>query len=170
MRETDISTQGAQSAAGARFSRPYADARRQDGAQGPQGKRTAPTVVLNRGVQAARLERLRGRRVFDEVFARGRSASFRYFHLRIRIEGTEAPRVAVAAGKRLGPAVTRNRLRRRWRAVVRAGPELRFGAAVILVLRGASLDASFAEMERQWTYATERVGLAAGSGDLRRRR
>ncbi len=120
-------------------------------------------------MQTARLERLHGRREFDEVFARGRSASFRYFHLRVRIEGTQAPRVAIAAGKRLGGAVIRNRLRRRWREVVRTGPALRSGLAVILVLRGTSLNARYAEMVHQWSLAIGQAGLGVVSGGVWRR-
>ncbi len=116
-------------------------------------------------MQKARLERLRGRRVFDEVFARGRSASFRHFHLRVWVTGSDAPRVAIAAGKRLGAAVVRNRLRRRWREVVRRGPELRGGVTVILVLRGAALDAEYSEMVRRWAWAVEKAGIGRWSGD-----
>ena len=61
--------------------------------------------------------RLRGRRAFADLAQRGRTV--RSGPLRVRyLAAPEAVSVGYAIGKRTGPAVTRNRIRRRLRAAV----------------------------------------------------
>ena len=105
------------------------------------------------------MERLRRRADVDEVFKRGRSCATAFAVL--RYVGTSGPtRVAVAVGKRLGGAVRRNRLRRRWREVVRLGPPLRQGFDVVLVARVAGERASPDQLRTAWAQALARAGLA----------
>jgi ribonuclease P protein component len=73
------------------------------------------------------------------------------------------PRVAFAVGRRVGPAVARNRVRRQLRAVVaELAPELRPGAYLV-AYRGAP-GLPFEELRRQVTAAATTAGaLPAGS-------
>jgi len=58
------------------------------------------------------------------------------------------PRVAYAVGKRVGPAVVRNRVRRRLRAATMAHrAELQPGAAYLFGAAPAASSASFAEID-----------------------
>jgi ribonuclease P protein component len=58
------------------------------------------------------------------------------------------PRVAYAIGKRVGPAVTRNRVRRRLRACVRNhATRLRPGATYLFGVSPAAAVAPFAELD-----------------------
>ena len=105
------------------------------------------------------MERLRRRADVDLVFKRGRSCATALAVL--RYVGTSGPtRVAVAVGKRLGGAVRRNRLRRRWREVIRLGPPLRQGFDVVLVARAAGECASPDQLRTVWAQAVTRAGLA----------
>lgn len=76
--------------------------------------------------------------------------------------GAEPPRVAYAVGRRTGPAVVRNRLRRRLRAVMcelsdptRRSP-LPSGDYLVRPRPGA-VEASFAELRRDAGRALERI-------------
>jgi len=71
----------------------------------------------------ARVWRLRPRGEFEHVRQNGRSWPHRFFVLIVlpRADRPEAlPRIGVAAGKRLGGAVTRNRFKRKLRKAVNA--------------------------------------------------
>ena len=71
----------------------------------------------------ARVWRLRLRGEFERVRQNGRSWPHRFFVLIVlpQADRPEAlPRIGVAAGKRLGGAVTRNRFKRKLREVVHA--------------------------------------------------
>jgi ribonuclease P protein component len=77
-----------------------------------------------------------------------------------------AGRLGVAAGRRLGTAVVRNRLRRRWREAVRRSPlVVPAGWDVVLVARAAARRARFADLQRTWTELLRRAGVSpAGRG------
>lgn len=63
-------------------------------------------------------------------------------------EDVTPPRVAYAIGKRVGPAVTRNRVRRRLRAsVVRHRAALQPGAVYLIGAGPAAAAASFEELD-----------------------
>lgn len=67
-----------------------------------------------------------------------------------RIDGSSdsPPRVAYALGKRVGDAPTRNRLRRRLRAVVRElEPELLVGSAYLIAARAEAVSMSNTQIE-----------------------
>lgn len=52
------------------------------------------------------------RRDFDSVFREGRSLSSKYLVMYARLNGLEFNRIGLAVGKKIGIAVTRNRVRR----------------------------------------------------------
>lgn len=78
--------------------------------------------------------------------------------------GSGAPRVGFAVGRRVGPAVVRNRVRRRLRAVMRdlSDPRRRpsFPSGDYLVRpRPAAAEAPFARLRRDAEGALERLRL-----------
>ncbi len=75
------------------------------------------------------------------------------------------PRVAYAVGRRVGPAVRRNRLRRRLRSVVRhEAHRLGPGAYLVGAAPGAA-DVTFAELLSMYRQALDRLGLAGATGN-----
>ncbi|MBS3818251.1 ribonuclease P protein component [bacterium] len=64
-------------------------------------------------------ERIRKRKDFLEIFRRGRRYKGKYFNIVFLPNRLDHSRVAVVAGKKIGNAVTRNRIKRRMRALFR---------------------------------------------------
>jgi ribonuclease P protein component len=70
-----------------------------------------------------------------------------------------APRVAFAVGRQVGPAVVRNRLRRRLRALWRdATPP---GGDYLIVTSSSAASATHAELADRLSAALERLGMPA---------
>ena len=101
------------------------------------------------------IDRIRSRRAFDRLRREG---------TRVRVDPLwcsfvldpeiSPPRVAFAIGRTVGPAVARNRLRRRLRAILAATSELRPGLYLIGT-RPAVLELTFGELR-------DRVGRLVG--------
>lgn len=68
-------------------------------------------------------------------------------------------RVGIAVGKRLGSAVARNRMRRRWREVVRLGPAVAPGWDVVVIVRGGSRTAPWHMLRGAWADVLRRTRL-----------
>lgn len=87
----------------------------------------------------------------------GRSFPGRFVVLSVLArEGDETPaRLGIITTKRIGGAVVRNRVRRRWREIFRAArPRLRPGLWLVLIARAPSTKAAFQELQGEW----ERLG------------
>ena len=101
-------------------------------------------------------ERLCGRRRIGELFDTGAKGATRRVLARALPGETAEGRVAVVAGKKLGNAVKRNRLRRRLRAAYRMQKEaFPPGWDIVLVARAGLLEA-------KWLDVTKEVELAVG--------
>lgn len=112
------------------------------------------------------LERLRRRADFDRVFSGGRSVAAALVIVRFarRVPPVGTARVGIAVGKRIGSAVVRNRLRRRWREVVRLGPPIAVGWDVVVVVRAGCRSAGWDELRRAWVEALRRGGIGGAAG------
>ena len=78
--------------------------------------------MLDRPTQSLRRARLRKHADYQRVYQESRkhfSASMTYFFAERRSHPAEGPRVGLTAGRVLGKAVERNRIKRRMREVVR---------------------------------------------------
>ena len=106
--------------------------------------------------------RLRRREV-DHVFAVGRTLPDDLVVLRVAPgpDRRASARVAVAVGRRVGSAVVRNRVRRRWREVVRLGPPLAQGWDVVVMVRGAGAGVPAGRMRESWAATVRRRKLLA---------
>ena len=109
----------------------------------------------------ARVWRLRLRGEFERVRQNGRSWPHRFFVLIVlpQADRPEAlPRIGVAAGKRLGGAVTRNRFKRKLREAVRqVYPNIQSGVDMILIARAPSAEASVAQITAALTETLQRA-------------
>ena len=98
----------------------------------------------------ARVQRLRPRGEFERVRQSGRSWPHRFFVLIVlaRTDPLDSPsRVGVAAGKKLGGAVTRNRFKRKLREAVRqVYPNIQSGVDMILIARAPMAEATAAQI------------------------
>ncbi|MEO7557355.1 MAG: ribonuclease P protein component [Acidimicrobiales bacterium] len=106
--------------------------------------------------------RIRDRRTFDDLRARGRRRrSGPVSVTALAVDDGRPPRVAYAIGKAVGPAVVRNRARRRLRAI--AGElELPAGAYLIGISpEGAAV--SYAELRDHVAVAAAAASTAAAS-------
>lgn len=110
------------------------------------------------------VERLRRREDFEKVFQSGRHVASRLVVVRLAPNGLGRVRVGFAVGRQLGGAVVRNRLRRRWREIVRLGPPLPSGWDIVVVARGAANGAEWTALGGAWREALARCGSLIARG------
>lgn len=117
----------------------------------------------------ARVWRLRPRGEFERVRQNGRAWPHRLFVVIVlpgADELSQPPRIGIAAGKRLGAAVVRSRLKRRLREAVRQlYPNLIPGIDVIIIARAPLQEApqSAVVLALQETFQKARVWRGTGS-------
>ncbi len=109
----------------------------------------------------ARVWRLRPRGEFERIRQNGRAWPHRFFVLIVlpcaeRCE--KAPRVGVAAGKKLGSAVRRNRYKRQLREAIRQiYPNIQRGADIILIARAPMAEATVVQLVAALTEMLQRA-------------
>ena len=140
MGEANLSAQEAQKDAHTRVSGPDVDAGWPSGAQGAAAERPS---------QAERLIwRIRDRATFEALATGRRRRRGPISMTFLPGDPSIPPRVAYAVGKRVGPAVVRNRVRRRLRAATMAHrDELQAGAAYLFGAAPGVVAVPFAEIE-----------------------
>jgi ribonuclease P protein component len=104
---------------------------------------------------------LKESRDFARIKAEGRSQSGRYFVLALLKETSLADfRFGLITGKRLGNAVTRNRLRRQMREIIREHrAEIAPGWVFVTIARWRAPEADFSDLEQDWVRLAKRQGL-----------
>jgi len=109
-------------------------------------------------------QRLRLRKEFAAVYRQGRVQSNRLLVVRILPNDGEVSRFGFVAGKVVGGAVVRNRVKRRLREAAR-GLAVRGGFDIVVGARKPAADAGFEALCGALASLTERAGLLAqGSG------
>lgn len=126
--ETDLPAQRAQAEAPARLPREDGHARRpRDPEAPPRTGPQAPVGLSSLDARVQRRHRLSRSRDFDTVYRHGRSVSTRYLVLYWFAREADAPadgaRLGLAVPKSVGPAVVRNKMKRRLRELFRARAE-----------------------------------------------
>ncbi len=98
--------------------------------------------------------------IFRRLYHSGNQAANRYLALYCRRNRTPGNRVGITAGKKLGKAVVRNRVRRRLREIYRIH-EGRFkpGYDLVVVARTAAVDTSFAQLQEAYLALADRLGV-----------
>jgi ribonuclease P protein component len=89
---------------------------------------------------------LRSRSDFAALQAAGRSRGHRLVSVRFRDNRLDHDRFAISTSRGVGSAVTRNRVRRRVREILRAIPTGDHGRDILVVCRPASAAAGYDEL------------------------
>ena len=98
--------------------------------------------------------RLRERRDFKRVYARGQTVALPSLVLYWRKSGGPGARIGFSVSKKLGGAVERNRLKRRCRAIARELlPHCPRGCDLIFVARPAAATANYRRLKRDMEQA-----------------
>lgn len=98
--------------------------------------------------------------IFRRLYQKGTQAGNRYLVLYARKNRTRENRVGITVGKKLGHAVTRNRVRRRLREIYRLHED-RFvpGYDIVVVARSQAVNASYAQLQDSYLALAGRIGL-----------
>ena len=103
--------------------------------------------------------RLRDRRDFKRVYQRGQTVALPTLALYWRKTGGPGPRIGFSVSKKLGGAVQRNRLKRRFRAIARQLlPHCPTGYDMIFVIRPAAAKANHNRLNAEMAQAMAKVG------------
>ena len=103
---------------------------------------------------------LKRRNDFQRVYRQGKSTANRYFVLYVFESEALAGKVGFAAGKKLGCAVKRNRVKRLLRETYRLhSNELRPGIALLLVGRQAMLNVKCPVVEKSFLTLGKKAGI-----------
>ena len=113
---------------------------------------------------------LKKKKDFQAVYSRGKSYANRFLVLYVfRSHGLQR-KVGFAAGKKLGNAVRRNRVKRLLRESYRLHQdEIEEGFSLLLVGRKAALSVKCQELERAFLALSRKAGILAGEGRFDRK-
>ena len=100
-------------------------------------------------------ERIRRRPEFERIYSEGARIHGRFMTLFVLSNGGEAPRLGVAATRKIGPAVDRNRAKRLSRELFRRH-KMTAGLDIVVVPRREMLDAPFSSLEDDYQHALGR--------------
>jgi ribonuclease P protein component len=114
-------------------------------------------------------ERVRRRTDFERAYSTGVRIPARFMTLFVAANGGSVSRLGIAASRKFGGAVERNRAKRLAREIFRRH-KITTGLDVIIVPRREMLDTSFASLESDYAYALDRRhrGQPAGARPARR--
>ena len=117
----------------------------------------------------APVERVRRRSDFERAYSTGVRIPGRFMTLFVVVNGGAVSRLGIAASRKFGAAVERNRAKRLAREIFRRH-KITTGLDVIIVPRREMLDASFASLENDYAHALDRRhrGQPAGARPARR--
>jgi len=110
-------------------------------------------VVRRAGLR--RTQHLRGQGAFGRLLRRGRRAEGEFFRLIAGPGDGARPRLGLTLSRRLGPAVARNRIRRRVRELFRLWPPA--GLDVVVQPKAGVLTAEFVVLRAEWLRALDRA-------------
>ncbi len=100
---------------------------------------------------------------FRRLYSKGASAAAPYLVLYARKTGRGTSRLGITVSTKVGKAVVRNRVRRRIREIYRLHEqELCRGLQLVIVARNRAAGASYAQLEKSFMRAGEKLSLFTG--------
>lgn len=113
-----------------------------------------------------RAYRLKSRLDFQAVYNKGKSVANKAAVVYVLSEQSKGlTRIGFAAGKKLGKAVVRNRVKRRIKECVRLiWPRVKPGVFLIVIARHAAKDMAFSQLKGRIEELFDRVGLLKAEG------
>lgn len=94
---------------------------------------------------------------FQRAYARGKSSVTKYFVLYVVPNKKQENNIGFTVSKKIGNAVTRNRVRRRLKEAFRLIPITSCCQDIVIVARTRAYSASFTELVKQLTNELERL-------------
>jgi ribonuclease P protein component len=119
------------------------------------------------GQGLAKAGRIRRRPDFERVYSEGARISGRFMTVFLLENGRPVPRLGVAATRKIGGAVERNRAKRLAREIFRRH-KISAGYDIVIVPRREMIDAPFTSLESDYLRALERRATARASAGPRR--
>ena len=151
--EADVSTERTPPVAAARFSKAHEQPRREGRSAGPTPQGPPEAVSL--------IWRIRNSATFGRLHRDGLVARHGLLEIRYLLGGEDPPRLAFSVGRRVGPAVARNRVRRRLRAVMRniaaSAPERLPSGDYLVRVRPGAAEADTGRLRHDVGAALERI-------------
>jgi ribonuclease P protein component len=97
---------------------------------------------------------------FRRLYSKGESAVSPYEVVYCRKNGRGCNRVGYTVSTKLGKAVVRNRIRRRYKEIYRLNEDrLKCGYDIVVVARSKSRDAEFLKLETDFLRLCKKLGL-----------
>lgn len=116
--------------------------------------------VFARGISVDSRITLKKNYEFRRLYGKGKSAVTPYLVVYCLKNRSEYRRVGFTVSVKLGKAVVRNRVRRRLREIYRLNEsKLKSGVDIVIVARGRSVGAEYAEIEEAFLQACAKLGL-----------
>ena len=104
--------------------------------------------------------------VFRRLYAKGKSAASSYLVVYCRKNGRQENRIGITVSKKLGHAVVRNRVRRRFREIYRLHEtEFSIGWDLVIVARTRAVGAPYAKLDRSFLSLCQKLNLLSEKGD-----
>lgn len=111
-------------------------------------------------------EHIRAREDFQRIYETGRRLSGRLMTVFVGPNGTGRPRLGIAATRKMGSAVVRNRAKRLARELFRHNKPSG-GLDIVVIPRREMIDASYVTLEAEFRALLERRNEPAGSKPVR---
>ena len=103
---------------------------------------------------------LKQNHLFRRLYQRGKSAAGRYVVVYCRKNGSDANRLGITAGSKVGKAVVRNKVRRRIREAYRLSEaSYRRGYDIVVVARSRAAAAEYRDIADCLRKQSEKLGL-----------
>lgn len=106
-----------------------------------------------------REERLRHRKDFAAAYRRGRTRADQFLVIRVRSNGLGVTRFGFVAGKAIGGAVVRNRVKRRLREAARSIP-VATGLDIVIGARKPAVAVDYRKLRQALTALVKRADAA----------
>lgn len=118
------------------------------------------TSSLHTQYSLSRKARLRLGAQYKAVREQGTSAYGPFFRLACLKRETEATQLGIIVSKRVGPAVTRNKIKRRFREIYRnQRSHLQQHLWLVLIAAPKAATASFQELEKEWLKLGKKLSI-----------